>query len=90
MRLLWKAHKPQNTSTPPIFFTKDFLTKLFFKNVWFIGYKVITLHADTGSDLTQLKRTPRNVSTRTETTETNCVLCSLFDFLDKLLTNVKK
>lgn len=29
--------------TPPIFFMKDFLTKLFRKIVWFIGYKVITL-----------------------------------------------
>ena len=54
------------------------------------GRKVITLQADTGSDQ--------------DTTETNAAKCihahgnngnearanSLFDFLDKLLTNVKK
>lgn len=38
------------TQTPPIFFMKDFLTKLFRKIVWFIGYKVITLHTDTWND----------------------------------------
>ena len=53
-----------------LFVRLQFLRKYFFKIIWQYGIKVLTLQADTGSDLTQQKRTPRNVSTRTETTET--------------------
>ena len=73
-----------------LFVRLQFLRKYFSKIICLYGRKVITLHADTGNDLTQLKRTPRTVSTRMDTTGTKCALCSLFEFLDKLLTSVKK
>ena len=41
---------------------KDFLTKLFCKIVWFIGYKVITLPPDTVND-----------RDTTETKAANCI-----------------
>ena len=61
------------------FFTKEFLTQLFFKFIWRYGRKVITLPADTETTRTQPKRTPRNVSARKETTETKSVLYARVD-----------
>lgn len=69
-----QTHKPKRQQNAAKFITKDFLTKLFSKIICLFGFKFITLHADTGNDLTQPKRTPRNVSTRTDTTETKRAL----------------
>ena len=72
------------------FFTKEFLTQLFSKIICLYGRKVITLQPDTGNDGDTTETNAAN-SIHTHGYNRNEMRANLlFDFLDKLLTNVKK
>ena len=72
-----QTHQQQNARKNALFARLQFLIKDFFKIVWRYSIKVLTLQADTGNDLKQQKRTPRAVSERMDTTETNAPLIDI-------------